>query len=77
MDIAQAVQEYSLSCTYKRGRGINVPSSSPTTHLVLEMANVFIQGGIFNSAQGDFHFNNRDSESGTQFQAHWEEYSYR
>ena len=36
---------------------------------VLEMAyssnsNVFIQGGTFQSAQGDFHIYNRDSESG-------------
>ena len=28
---------------------------------VLEMANVIIHGGTFNSAQGDFHINNKES----------------
>ena len=48
-----------------------VPSFSPhlTRYMlpVVEMAhtsNVIIQGGTFNSAQGDFHINNKDSESG-------------
>ena len=68
-----------------RERGIGFPSSSPTTSLgytlpMLEMAhssNVLIHGSTINSAQGDLHIHNRDSESGMQHQVRSEEHSYR
>ena len=55
-----------------RTRGIDVPTRYFTCYTLLtlpvvEMAhssNAIIHGGTFNSAQGDFHIHNRDSESG-------------
>ena len=52
--------------------------------LVLEMAqssnpsNVIVHGSTFNSVQGDFHFHNKDSESGVHyFRSELEEYPYQ